>query len=85
MSRDFMIRIGLEFPKEMKQEVKNLIEFQFKGEQNIEKEEEGYIAFYVWNWDLDEEDFSEYKKICDYVGMSEFEAIDEKCFIWEKE
>ena len=85
MSRDVMQRIGLEFSKEKKQEVENLIKEQFKGEENIEKSEDDYISFYVWNWDLSEEDFKQYKEICDYVGMTEFEAIDETCFIWEKE
>lgn len=84
MSRDKMIRIGLEFPEENKQEVENLIKAQFKGEENIEVSESNYLSLYVWNWDLTEEDFSEYKEICSYVGMSEFEAVDDNCFIWEK-
>jgi len=85
MGRDILIRIGLEFKKEKKHEVKNLIKKQFKGDENIEISQNDYISFYVWNWDLTEEDFKEYKKICSYVGMSEFEAIDDNCFIWEVE
>jgi hypothetical protein len=85
MSREVLVSIGLEFPKENKHEVENLIKEKFGGDENIQKSEEGYINIKLFNWELEESDFEEFKPLCTYIGKSEYECLEEECFIWEKE
>ncbi len=85
MSREFMTKVTLIFPKENKTNIEGLVEEQFKnGELNIEKSEDDYIYFYVWNWCVSEESLERYKKFCIYIDKMEFEVRDESCFMWRE-
>ena len=85
MSRERLIKVDLEFEPKDKHEVENLIKEKFGGEENITKKGKDFICFEISNWDLEEEDFNEFKEICSYISKGEYECYDEGCFIWEKE
>jgi hypothetical protein len=83
--------IYLEFEEHKINEVMKLIKDKFGefGEDNNDKFREigtTFLEFEVWNWDLDESDFEDFK-ICSQINVSSYEdnEYDESNFIWENE
>lgn len=84
MSREILVKISLEFEPKDKHEVENLIKEKFGGDENILIVREDYISFDLFNYNLTEGDFDDFKEICNLIIKTEFEIYDEGCFIWEK-
>ena len=85
MGRDFLVSINFEFLEENKKKVEELIKKKFDKDGSILKSDRNFISFDVWNWDLEEEDFDEFKKYCYAISKQDYMAIDDTAFMWEEE
>lgn len=89
MGGDIKTEIVLEFEKKNKDKVKKLIIKTFKSDYtndfkfNVEKED--CLEFTLNDWELEEEDFKDFKPLCYYICMQEYEILDSNGFIWEDE
>ena len=90
MSREILVIIGLEFQKVNKKRVKELLKELLEEEDNYNIKNEDNDGMDVrldvyTHLQLEEEDFDELKEVCYYINKSEYEFVDDGCFIWEKE
>lgn len=85
MSRDIFQRLFLEFDKEDKEEVLELIKKTFGTSFKIIDEDIEFYNLEDYGKEYLEEDLEELKEICDYISLSEYEYIEDRGFVWERE
>lgn len=74
MSVAIVARISLVFLKENKHKVEALVKKQFKGAEKIVIRDTD-ISFSIWNSNLVEENFEEFKEVCTYFDLNIFWTV----------
>jgi hypothetical protein len=89
MSSEILTKITFEFNSEDKEKVLNKIRESDALFENykLTSEDEDFIEIELFNSEISEYDLSEFKGLCYYINLQEYEALEysENNFIWEKE